>query len=65
MNMKQDCLVLLGAVIGGLLGYVVFFWLAHQGFYGLVVPGGLLGIGAGLIPCSRGSISPWHLIDDD
>jgi len=48
MNMKQDCLVLLGAVIGGLVGYVVFFWLAHQGFYGLVVPGGLLGIGAGL-----------------
>jgi len=48
MNIKQDCLVLLGAVTGGFLGYVVFFWLAHRGLYGLVVPGGLLGLGAGL-----------------
>ena len=48
MNMKQDCLVLLGAALGGLLGYVGFFWIVQQGFYGLILPGGLLGIGAGL-----------------
>jgi len=48
MNLKQDCLVLLGAVLGGLLGYVGFFWVVQQGFYGLILPGGLLGIGAGM-----------------
>lgn len=36
-----------GAVIGGVLGYFAFFWIADQGFYGLVLPGGLLGTGAG------------------
>jgi hypothetical protein len=48
MNLKNDCRVLLSAVIGGLLGYFVFFWLTRQGFYALVLPGGLLGIGAGI-----------------
>ena len=47
MNLKNDGLVLLGAVIGGLLGYVVFKWLLGQGFSGLMLPGGLLGMGAG------------------
>lgn len=48
MNLKDNGLVLLGAVSGGLLGYLGFFWLVHQGFYGLILPGGLLGIGAGV-----------------
>ena len=46
--MKHALLVIAGAAIGGTLGYFAFFWIADQGFYGLVVPGGLLGIGAGL-----------------
>jgi hypothetical protein len=45
--MKQIFLVLGGAAVGGTLGYFAFFWFADQGFYGLVVPGGLLGLGAG------------------
>ena len=48
MNLKDDALVLLGAVVGGLLGYFAFFWIARQGFYGLALPGGLLGVGAGM-----------------
>lgn len=36
---------LLGAIVGGVVGYFVFTWLAHQGFYALVLPGALLGLG--------------------
>jgi len=39
---------LLGAALGGLLGYFAFGWLAHQGFYAVALPGALLGAGAGL-----------------
>lgn len=48
MNRKSDVLVLLGAVIGGGLGYIVFFAFARRGLYGLALPGGLLGLGAGI-----------------
>lgn len=46
--MKQTVLVLAGAVAGGVVGYLAFAWLYGYGFYGMVLPGGLLGIGAGL-----------------
>jgi hypothetical protein len=36
-------------LIGGTLGYLAFFWIAAQGFYGLALPGGLLGLGAGVV----------------
>ncbi len=39
---------LLGAAVGGCLGYYAFFWIARQGFYALIVPPGLLGFSAGL-----------------
>ena len=48
MSRKSDFLVLLGAVVGGAVGYVVFFVVARLGFYGIVLPGGLLGLGAGV-----------------
>jgi len=48
MNPKRDGLVLLGALAGGLLGHLLFFWVARQGFYGLILPGGLAGLGAGI-----------------
>ncbi len=48
MNRKDDLLVLFGAALGGLLGYLVFFALARRGLYGLAFPGGLLGLGAGI-----------------
>jgi hypothetical protein len=46
--MKRVLLVLGGAIAGGLLGYFAFFWIASHGLYGLILPGGLLGLGAGL-----------------
>lgn len=49
--MKQAALVLGGGVLGGVVGYFAFGWLISQGFYGLVLPGGLIGLGAGLAPC--------------
>ena len=46
--LRSNALVLVGAVLGGLLGYFGFFWLVRQGLYGMVLPGGLVGLGAGL-----------------
>lgn len=46
--MKQTLLGLGGALVGGVLGYFAFGWLLGQGFYGLILPGGLLGLGAGV-----------------
>jgi hypothetical protein len=46
--MKQILLTLCGAVVGGTLGFLAFFWIVDQGFYALVLPGGLLGLGAGI-----------------
>ncbi|HSI10542.1 MAG TPA: hypothetical protein VK961_00800 [Chthoniobacter sp.] len=51
-NQSQTiALGLLGAAVGGCVGYFVFFWMAKQGFYALALPGGLLGLAAGL--CAR------------
>jgi hypothetical protein len=44
--MKQVLVSMIGAVIGGTLGFYGFRWLHEQGYYGLILPGGLLGIGA-------------------
>jgi hypothetical protein len=46
--MKNTLLVLGGAVVGGLVGCWAFGWALAQGFYALILPGGLLGLGAGL-----------------
>lgn len=43
-------LALCGAVIGGTVGYLGFFWAASEGFYALVLPGSLVGLGAGIFP---------------
>jgi len=39
-------LMLAGAIVGALLGYFAFFWIAKQGYYALVLPGGLCALGA-------------------
>ncbi len=46
--MKDHLFVLLGAIGGGIAGYFAFAWMLRYGLYGLVLPGGLLGIGAGI-----------------
>jgi hypothetical protein len=40
---------LVGAIGGGALGYFVFFLLAREGFYGMILPGALVGIGCGAL----------------
>jgi hypothetical protein len=40
--------VLLGAALGGAAGYALFVIALRFGFYAIVLPGALLGIGAGL-----------------
>ncbi len=57
---KAISLGLLGAAVGGCLGYFAFFWIAGQGFYALVLPPGLLGFAAGL--CARRRSAPLAVI---
>jgi hypothetical protein len=45
--MKDNLFAIAGAVVGGAVGFVLFGWLYNQGYYAPVLPGGLLGIGAG------------------
>jgi len=45
----SDMLALTAAAAGAAVGYAGFWWLAGQGFYGLILPGGLTGIFAGLV----------------
>jgi uncharacterized membrane protein (UPF0136 family) len=50
---------LLGAVVGGYVGYLLFRWLLSHGFYALVVPGAVMGLVAGL--AARGRSQPLAL----
>jgi hypothetical protein len=40
---------LLGAVVGGAIGYFAFGWLLRQGFYAVALPGVLAGVGCGFL----------------
>jgi ABC-type amino acid transport system permease subunit len=40
-------------VIGGTIGHFLFLWIIRQGFEALVLPGALVGIGAGIIMKER------------
>jgi len=42
-----------GAAVGGVVGYFVFRFLARQGLYGIMIPGALVGLGAGLAARGR------------
>src|SRR5581483_8098330 len=46
--MKNNVLALAGAAAGGVVGYLLYFWLLSYGLLASAVPGGLLGLGAGL-----------------
>src|SRR6186997_1553607 len=45
----SNVLGLTGAAIGGVVGLYIFGWIFRQGFYGLMIPGALLGLGCGLL----------------
>ncbi|MDR3633981.1 MAG: hypothetical protein P4L84_09260 [Isosphaeraceae bacterium] len=46
-------LEIVGAILGGVVGYFAFIWLVQQGFYGLMLPGALVGLGCGLFARRR------------
>jgi hypothetical protein len=48
-QVASNVLGLIGAVIGGALGYYIFDWLTFYHFYGMMIPGALLGLGCGLL----------------
>jgi hypothetical protein len=45
----SNLLGIAGAIVGGALGFYIFGWLFDHGFYGLMIPGALLGGGCGLL----------------
>lgn len=55
---RITCMVLglVGGTIGGVLGYYVFSWIVSQGFYGLMIPGALLGLGSSMLAKHRSAI---------
>jgi hypothetical protein len=46
-RIASNLLGLVGAVLGAILGYYTFRWIYHHGFYGMMIPGALLGLGCG------------------
>jgi hypothetical protein len=40
---------MVGGIVGGALGYLAFSFVLNQGFYALVLPGALLGLGCGFL----------------
>lgn len=49
----SNVLGLIGAAAGGVFGYVVFWWFVRHGFYAMMVPSGMLGLGCGLLARHR------------
>ena len=39
---------IIGAIVGGAIGFVLFKWLWSQGFYAGMLPGGFIGAGFGI-----------------
>lgn len=48
--MVRNILAIGCGLLGGAAGYVGFIALLGQGFYALVLPGGLVGLAAGIVP---------------
>lgn len=46
-------IALAGALAGGILGYFLFLWIARHGFYALMLPGGLVGVGGAIFAKHR------------
>ncbi len=54
-SLISNLLGLVGAAVGGVLGFYTFGWLEDHGFYGLAIPGAFLGLGCGLLAQHRSS----------
>ena len=47
VNTTNWLLGIVGGIVGGAIGYFAFSLIASQGFYAIVLPGALLGLGCG------------------
>jgi hypothetical protein len=45
----SNFLGLVGAILGGVVGFYTFSWLWNHAFYGLMIPGAFLGLGCSLL----------------
>ncbi|MDR3618839.1 MAG: hypothetical protein P4L85_05765 [Paludisphaera borealis] len=48
-RIASNLLGLVGATLGAILGYYTFLWIYHRGFYGMMIPGAMLGLGCGFL----------------
>jgi hypothetical protein len=48
-HLISNVLGLIGAVVGGVVGYYIFRWLLNHGYYGLIIPGAFVGLGCSLL----------------
>lgn len=46
---KSMALGIVGAILGGVVGWLACTWLAQQGFYALALPGAAIGLGYGAL----------------
>jgi hypothetical protein len=59
LTLFPDVVSLSLAALGGVAGYLLFFLLAAQGLYGIALPGGFVGIGAGIIKPRSMRVALW------
>jgi len=55
-KIAQWLLSMVGALLGGVVGCLGFFWLVRQGFYGLVLPGATIGLGCAILSRGRSNV---------
>ncbi len=67
--------MLIGALAGGIAGHFATVWLFHQGYYAMILPGALAGLGASIarsrflnlhlacatLALAAGILTEWHL----
>jgi hypothetical protein len=52
-SLISNLLGLVGAAVGGVVGFYTFRWLEYHDYYGLAIPGAFVGLGCGLLAQHR------------
>jgi hypothetical protein len=59
---RRDAVCVALAILGGVAGYQIFFLLAAHGLYGIALPGGFVGIGAGIVKPRSMHVALWSAL---